>query len=378
LKIGTGDKATTNWPGTPTQPPSQADQIISNTTDPGRVYYVATDELGNFYVGDYFKVDQATGQATLNSSAFNLSGLETLQLGAIGGLIGASINEFSTDGAMTQNSDSKAPTQAAVRTYVGTINATTPTGGTFAVTGNQTISGNLTVNGTTTTVSTTNTTVSDQLLELGTGRDGAPSGDAGIIIERGDSNNAFIGFDESADKFTLATTTATGASTGDLTLTTGTLLANVEGTLTGNASTASNLSGTPNISVGTIASGNLTVTGGITATTTVGDALGTDVRKLASRGVNSAYTLVLADAGRFIDASSNPTITIPAGVFSAGHMVTILNNSGSNMAVNQGGSMSVYNGSDGTTGNLTMGARSTATILFQGANNCYISGSKLS
>ena len=28
---------------------------------------------------------------------------------------------------------------------------------------------------------------------------------------------------------------------------------------------------------------------------------------------------------------------------------------------------------DGTTGNLTMGARSTATILFQGANNCYIS-----
>ena len=377
LKIGTGDKATTNWPGTPTQPPSQADQIISNTTDPGRVYYVATDELGNFYVGDYFKVDQATGQATLNSSAFNLSGLETLQLGAIGGLIGASINEFSTDGAMSQNSDAKCPTQAAVRTYVGTVAATTPTGGTFAVTGNQTISGNLTVNGTTTTVATTNTTIEDQLLELGTGRTGAPAGDCGIIIERGDSNNAFIGFDESEDKFTFATTTATGSSTGDLTLTAGTLVANLEGTVTGNASTASNLTGTPNITVGTIGCGNITSSGGITAVTTVGDGLGTDVRRLATRGVNSAYTLVLADAGRFIDASSSPTITVPAGIFSAGHMVTIINNSGSNMTIAQGGSMSVYNGSDGSTGNRTLGARATATILFQGANNCYISGSKL-
>ena len=143
LKVGTGDKATTNWPGEPTQPPSQADQIITNQTDPGRVYFVATDELGNFYVGDYFKVDQATGTATLNSSAFNLSGLESLQLGAIGGLIGASINEFSTDGTMSQNSNSKCPTQAAVRTYVAAqttnINAVS---GTFS--GNVSIGGTLT------------------------------------------------------------------------------------------------------------------------------------------------------------------------------------------------------------------------------------------
>jgi len=311
----------------------------------------------------------------LDASAFDLKGLESLQLGAIGGLIGASVNEFSTDGDMVQNSDVKVPTQAAVRTYVGKLSAINPGGNN----GTLTISGNLTVNGTTTTVNTTNTTIADKLIELGNGTTGAPSGDMGIILERGDQNNAFLGWDESADKFVLKTTTATGASTGDLAfVSTGTLVANLEGTVTGNASTASNLDGTPNISVGTIASGNITVTGGITATTTVGDALGTDVRKLATRGVNSAYTLVLADAGRFIDASSNPTITIPANVFSAGHMVTILNNSGSNMTIAQGGSMSVYNGADGSTGNLTMGARSTATILFQGANNCYISGSKLS
>jgi hypothetical protein len=93
-----------------------------------------------------------------------------------------------------------------------------------------TVTGNLTVNGTTTTISTTNTVASDTLFELGNGTTGTPANDSGIIIERGDSDNAFIGFDESADKFIVGTTTATGASTGDLTITTGTLVANLEAT----------------------------------------------------------------------------------------------------------------------------------------------------
>ena len=359
LKVGTGDKVTTNWPGEPTQAPSQADQIITLATDPGRVYYVATDELGNFYVGDYFKVDQATGNVTLDASAFNLQGLQTLQLGAIGGLIGASVNEFSTDGTMSQNSDVKVPTQAAVVTYVGALNAVSPTGGTL------TITGNLTVNGTTTTVNTTNTTVTDQLLELGTGTTGAPSGDIGIILERGDSNNAFIGWDESEDKFTLSTTTATGASTGDLTFTRGTLLANLEGTVTGNASTASNLSGTPNISVGTI-------TG-----TTVSDGKGL-VRDLHKRQANSAYNLSAADIGGYVEMSSAGTITVPNGIFDGGTMVTIMNNSGSNMSINEGAGMTIWNTADGTSGNRTLGPRGVATILFYGHDDGHISGSGLS
>ena len=98
------------------------------------------------------------------------------------------------------------------------------------VANNLTITGNLTVNGTTTTISTTNTVASDTLFELGNGITGSPANDSGIIIERGDSDNAFIGFDESADKFIVGTTTATGASTGNLTITTGTLVANLEAT----------------------------------------------------------------------------------------------------------------------------------------------------
>ena len=43
--------------------------------------------------------------------------------------------------------------------------------------------------------------------------------DPGMIMERGTSGaNAFIGFDESADKFVLGTTTNTAADTGNLTI----------------------------------------------------------------------------------------------------------------------------------------------------------------
>ena len=89
-----------------------------------------------------------------------------------------------------------------------------------------TVSGNLTVSGTTTTVSSTNSTISDQLIELGNGRTGSATGDAGIVIERGSDANAFIGYDESADKFTVGTGTFTGSSTGNLSITAGNFTAN--------------------------------------------------------------------------------------------------------------------------------------------------------
>ena len=85
--------------------------------------------------------------------------------------------------------------------------------------GNVTVDGDLTVTGTTTTVSTTNSVLTDKIIELGNGVTGSASGDAGIVIERGSDANVFIGWDESEDKFTVATGTFTGASTGDLSLT---------------------------------------------------------------------------------------------------------------------------------------------------------------
>lgn len=86
--------------------------------------------------------------------------------------------------------------------------------------GSVNINGNLTVSGTTTSITNTNTTITDALIELGSGNTGANTNDLGLILERGTTgDNGFIGFDESAGQFVVATTTDTGSSTGDLTLT---------------------------------------------------------------------------------------------------------------------------------------------------------------
>ena len=104
--------------------------------------------------------------------------------------------------------------------------------GTTTVSGALTVTGDLTVNGTTTTVNSTNTTIDDNLLELNSGA-ASNANDCGIIIERGSTgNNAIFMWDESADTFTLGTTTATASTTGDITVAVGTLVANLTGTAT--------------------------------------------------------------------------------------------------------------------------------------------------
>ena len=58
------------------------------------------------------------------------------------------------------------------------------------------------------------------MLELNSGLTGANTNDAGILIERGTTgDNAFMGWDESADAFVFGTTTATADATGNLTIT---------------------------------------------------------------------------------------------------------------------------------------------------------------
>ncbi|MDB9857771.1 pectinesterase family protein [Amylibacter sp.] len=116
LSIGTGGITTTNYPGEPTQASQQGNEI--NETKPGRVYYVSTDQDGNFRVGEYFKIDQATGTATLNANAFDLAGLTSLRLGSIGAQLGEQINEFSSDVTLSGSSNSAVPTENATKTYV--------------------------------------------------------------------------------------------------------------------------------------------------------------------------------------------------------------------------------------------------------------------
>ena len=134
------------------------------------------------------------------------------------------------------------------------------TGGTFTgnvvFSGNATVNGNLTASGTTTLVDTTNTVVKDNLLGLNHGAT-SNSNDAGIIVERGSTgNDALLIWDESEDKWALGTTTSNASSTGNLNMTTGTLVANLEGTI--QTASQTNITAVGTLSSATV-SGDLTV-----------------------------------------------------------------------------------------------------------------------
>ena len=142
LDIATGDFAETNYPGTPSTNPNQTKE--TNDFGGGRVFYTSTDQDGNFRVGSLFSIEQSTGIATLNADAFNISGLNQLQLGAVAlGGTGATITEFSTDGTFTANSDNIVPTQKAIKTYItsqigggaGELNVNSLTAGVVQISG---------------------------------------------------------------------------------------------------------------------------------------------------------------------------------------------------------------------------------------------------
>ena len=169
LYIGTGGFTATNYPNVD---PSRA--VIANqtfSTGGGRVFFTSTDQDGNFNVGNLFGVQQSTGTASLNASAFNLSGLQSLTLGSVNlGVGSATITQFSTDPYFTANSDAIVPTQKAIKAYItsqigggqSSLNVNTITSGVVYIAGN--------------TISTTTGVqlyVSSKMLFTG-GIDGAP------------------------------------------------------------------------------------------------------------------------------------------------------------------------------------------------------------
>ena len=125
LDIGTGNFSETNYPILYREgydfasgaEPKQFNEVIEKGG--GRVFYTATDQDGNFRVGEQFLVEQSTGIITLNSSLFNFSGLESLTLGGI--TIGGTavvVTEFSKEQTFIANSNSIVPTQKAIGAYV--------------------------------------------------------------------------------------------------------------------------------------------------------------------------------------------------------------------------------------------------------------------
>ena len=182
----------------------------------------------------------SVGDIVISASANTITGTSTSAPSADGQLANKKYVDDSLAG-LSQNSISQANTNITV-TDSGTGAITMACDGNTEVTindtsatfaGNVVVTGQLTVNGTTTTVNSNNTTIADNLIELNTGIS-ASSNDAGLIIERGSTgNNAAIIWDESTDTFAMGLTTSTAADkSGGITVSVGTLVANLTGTAT--------------------------------------------------------------------------------------------------------------------------------------------------
>ncbi len=290
------------------------------------------------------------GTSTANFDTISVDGTEITatpaELNVLDGITSTTAELNYTDGVTSNiqtQLDAKAP--LASPAFTGT-----------ATGANLTLSGDLTVNGSTTTLDTTNLAVEDNLMELNAGVT-SNANDSGFLIERGSTgDNAIFMWDESADKFTLGTTTATGTTTGDITLSsTGTLVAslegNVTGDVTGNADTATtlatarNFSLTGDVTAGAVSfdgSGNVALSTTIAAnsvalgTDTTGNYMsdltegtGIDITHTPAEGSNATIALDLTEVGfggganRLITDDGDGTVTAESGLTYGGSALTL-------------------------------------------------------
>ena len=128
VDIGAGSYYSSRVPsnvfGPPENPPNVANERSERGT--GRIFATTNDQDGNFKVGDYFQVNQASGDLTIKAS------LNLTQVSGLGFKRGVVVSEFSQDTTMINNAGDVVPTQNAVVGYVANrlgLNSAGNTGG---------------------------------------------------------------------------------------------------------------------------------------------------------------------------------------------------------------------------------------------------------
>lgn len=90
----------------------------------------------------------------------------------------------------------------------------------------------------------------------------------------------------------------------------------------------------------------------------------------------SSYTLVIGDNGKHINTTTGG-VTVPSGVFSAGNVVSIYNDSSSDQTITQAASVTLRLAGTATTGNRTLAQYGLVTVLCVASNEFVISGAGL-
>ena len=87
--------------------------------------------------------------------------------------------------------------------------------------------------------------------------------------------------------------------------------------------------------------------------------------------------MIASDTGKHISITTGG-VTVPSGVFSAGDVVTIFNNSSSSQTITQGASVTLRHAGTTNTGSRTLAEYGVATVMCVAANTFVISGAGLS
>lgn len=100
------------------------------------------------------------------------------------------------------------------------------------------------------------------------------------------------------------------------------------------------------------------------------------LRSLLAPSTVGTGTLVIGDRGSNVKATG--AITIPASVFAADDVVTIINTTAGNITLTSGAGLTLYQVGTANTGNRTLAQRGMATVVFVSPTEAYISGAGLS
>ena len=139
------------------------------------------------------------------------------------------------------------------------------------------------------------------------------------------------------------------------------------------------LSGTTLAADGTDSNISVTLTpkgtGVVTNGSTYNDVYG-KVRAISQSGSakTTAYTLTVADVGRFIEVGTGGSIVVPDATFSAGDAVILVNNTTGSITITLSITTAYRAGVDADQATLTLATRGVANVLFLSGTVCILAG----
>ena len=139
-------------------------------------------------------------EVSLSGSTATLSdGTGIAQFGADSGA------NLGIDANRIQSRSGGAEANITINPLGGDVTLGADTNDTITSKGHMVVEGNLTVSGTATAINTTQTTINDNIITLNNDVTGTPSQNAGIEVERGDSDNVALRWNETSDTWQVTT-----------------------------------------------------------------------------------------------------------------------------------------------------------------------------